>query len=149
MIFQFMRNCRNRRHNHAGFTLIELMIVIAIIGILATLAIPAYETYTTRARVAEALNFAESAKTAVSETMMTNGGTAPTSNDAAGYHFSGATENVVSVSVGDNGVITVMTSEKAGNGTFSMTPSYQDGQVAWVCHPGTLLARYLPESCRS
>ena len=31
---------RNRRRNHSGFTLIELMIVIAIIAIIAAIAIP-------------------------------------------------------------------------------------------------------------
>ena len=57
----------------SGFTLIELMIVVAIIGILAAVAIPAYQDYTIRAKVAEGMSLADTAKTAVAEARSTNG----------------------------------------------------------------------------
>lgn len=43
------------RHRHAGFTLVEVMIVVVIIGILAAIALPQYSDYVRRARVTEAL----------------------------------------------------------------------------------------------
>ena len=131
-----------------GFSLIELMIVVAIVGILAALAVPAYQDYVIRARVAEGLGFGDAAKTAVSETMIANGGIAPANNDAAGYDFVGATQNVANVVIGANGVITVTTTSAAGGGTFLLTPSYANGQISWSCSRGTLAARWLPQNCR-
>ena len=54
-----------KRHIKKGFTLLEMMVAVAIVGILLFLAVPAYQNYTTRARVAEALEFADAARTRV------------------------------------------------------------------------------------
>ena len=52
MLFARTDNARARRH--AGFTLVELMIVVVIVGILTSIAYPGYLEYTRRAKRAEA-----------------------------------------------------------------------------------------------
>ena len=60
-----------RRLQVNGFTLMEIMVVITIIGLLAAIAVPAYQNYTTRARVAEALEFADAARTQIDVALAT------------------------------------------------------------------------------
>lgn len=55
----------------SGFNLIEILVAIAIVGILAAVAVYGYGEYVTRARVAEALEFADAARTRV-ETNLQN-----------------------------------------------------------------------------
>ncbi len=57
----------DRAKRHAGFTMIELMMVISVIGTLAAIAIPAYSGYTIRTKVAEGLSLASAAKKNVEE----------------------------------------------------------------------------------
>ena len=80
-----------------GFTLIELMIAIAIVGVLAAIAVPAYSNYLARARISEAVNYAQSCKTGYVEFYATNG-TRPANVDDANCP-SIDTQNIASVQV--------------------------------------------------
>ncbi len=140
-----------------GFTLIELMIVIAIIGILASTAVPYYQSYTARSKMAEVIGFAGAAKTAVSECILAEGGTANCgSNSDVGLGAAADINSdfVESVTVGANGVITLAVQGTGDTGldaaSLGMTPAYDVNQgVAWTCAiSDAALNKFLPRECR-
>ena len=144
------------KQKQQGFTLIELMIVVAIIGILAAVALPAYQDYTTRAKMSEVITFAGSAKTAVSECIISSGSATDCgSNAKVGIDTASniSSTYVESVTVGANGVITAAiqgTSVSAlDSGTLVFTPSATTGSVSWSCEiSDSTLNKYVPQNCR-
>lgn len=159
-----------------GFTLIELMIVVAVIGILAAIALPAYQDYTVRSRVSESLVMASAAKIQVQSMLASGNPLNDSQGYAAGFTAPSATENTAGITINpQTGIITLTTSNAAGNGTLTFTPNIAGnllpdgrtafqppaGAVAWRCAaagasaagfagvtPGTLPARFAPAECR-
>lgn len=126
-----------------GFSLIELMIVVAIIGILTAVALPTYQNYIQRARFAEVIASVEPFKIAIAIAIQEGQTFAELSSGTGNIPSSPeATKNLANLVV-DNGVITALSTEAAGNATYILTPS-ADGSHWEVS--GTCLAAHL---CRS
>ena len=142
------------RKRQKGFTLIELMIVVAIIGILAAVAVPMYLDYSVRTQVSHGLNLAAGAKAAVTEYYQDQG-VFPGDNATAGIAAAGNIRGkyITQVEVVAGGLIQVTyggdVNVKILNAVLTMTPSDNQGSVAWACSgDATLVAKWLPPACR-
>lgn len=141
------------KHIQKGFTLIELMIVVAIIGILAAIAIPMYLDYTIRGQIAEGINLASGAKSAVSTFYLEHGEFPVDNQDAAIAPPTGIQGKYVDSLTVDEEEITIQFGNEANarivGETILMTAIDNNGSLAWSCAGvGAIEQKHLPSACR-
>ena len=130
------------QQSQKGFTLIELMIVIAIIGILAAIALPQYQTYTKKARFSEVVLAASSAKGLVDVCFQTRGAGDLDNCDTpalVGLDTTGAAAgtHVLSVTVGDAGVVTAVGADTVDDVNYILNPTVASGTLTWAQDPAS------------
>lgn len=122
--------------NQKGFTLIELMIVVAIIGILAAVALPQYQNYTTTAKFSQVISAAEQVKGGVDVCFQTEGVLTDCDEEAnLAISLPAASENLASVAIAANAVITATAVANVGNtagATYILTPTAANGALTWA-----------------
>lgn len=147
-----------------GFTFLEFLIVLTVCAILVSVAVPSYREYTIRSRVVEGLEQAEAAKMLVAGNLARG-----TSSLSAGFVSPPPNRVVSSMTISDDGAITIRYGEEAGNGSLVLNPragrarlvagQRMSEPLVWQCNAagsivpdggeaGTLAPKYAPAQCR-
>lgn len=158
------------QRSHAGFTLLEMMIVICLIAILLLMAVPGTQDSTIRKQINDALPLADIARKPIDDNWAATQ-TLLTDNAAAGLPIPEKVVNnyIKSVTV-ENGAIHIVFGYRANSAikdkTLSLRPAIVEDAtivpIAWVCgnanapDPMTIKGanktdipqRYLPFACR-
>ena len=146
------------------------MIIVAIVGILTAIAFPAYQNYTVRTKMAEVILALTSCRISITEVYETGSDTAPGANGWGCEVGAGAATRYVAAvttsadgtasatvrgisSAVNNSVVTLTPLAPPAPGTPAVyTPGTGQRLFGWRCGgsaDGTsVLARYLPSSCR-
>jgi uncharacterized RDD family membrane protein YckC len=128
---------------------INVLLIVGL-GILGAIAIPAYQDYMVQTRVAVIVEAIRPATEAVEEFIDRNGHR-PQSLAEAGFTAERPIAGVRNLVYDPNGgVITVTLGfDPVAGKTFLFAPQQlHNRNIEWRCRPGTLNARYLPQSCR-
>ena len=137
-----------------GLTIIELMIIVAIVGILASVAIPAYQDYVARETVREAVNLANSVRTALgiacSQETLSGADNESLGLSSADSYSGNATRSIAAAGKSaTEGVVTIVLNGAGGRIDDGQKIVYTgacgaDG-MSWTV-TGDIPERYLPKS---
>ena len=144
-----------------GFSLVELMVVIAIIAILAAVAVPMYSNYTDRARISGEIGQLSSAKSTVSEALMSgnalqtpiNGATVQTSGTFATANDNAAAASLGAVSVASTAVsgatISLIPFQSGATTDSDIATLSANDNLQWTCEVsgGGITQSQLPSQC--
>ena len=145
----------------------EFMIGVAVVGICAAVAISAWQDYRGRSSVAEGLAFASIARVAVAKAFAAGGPADMSRPGHVKWTPPAATENIRSVTIGKNGWINILYTDKiggegqrqlqivpvAGGKALDLSDSASKGaKFEWECGgpagKATVPVKYRPEKCR-
>ena len=124
-----------------GFSLVELMVVIAIIAILAAVAVPMYANHVIKAKIGSEIVKLGAIKAMAGEYTSFNNGNV----DYTSINLGDLPDDVT---IGDNGVLLLNTSNIVENSSISLVPTVTSGSMLWNCSTQGLTSSQIPSTCQ-